>query len=333
MLKEPHIRKKQQTIYPENREDLLIRVASLYYEHDYSQQEIAELLQISRSNISRLLKEAKQKGLVEIRIRKRISTVPALEREFRQRFGLQQAMIVEKRDQSYAETLAAAGQLAAWHLEETLRPDDTLAISWGTGVSSAVTAMSPHTSLNIEVTQMIGSVGRVDSVIDGPELARQLATKLGGRYFYLPAPLFVDSATTRDTFLEQDTIQETLNRARDADVALVGVGTTESGASSFLRAGHLTEEQLATLRKQGAIGESSGIHFDIKGGADFDINRRVIGLNLDEVKNIPHVIAVACGLVKRRSILGALRGGYVKALATDDETAQAVLEEARKQGL
>lgn len=320
-------------MHPDNREDYLIRVASLYYEHDHSQEQIARLLNTSRSNVSRLLKEAKQKGLVEIRIRKRITTVPALEREFHQRFGLQQAMIVEKRDQSYAETLAAAGQLAAWYLEETLREGDTLAISWGTGVSSAVTAMSNRPNLNIEVTQMIGSVGRVDSVIDGPELARQLATKLGGRYFYLPAPLFVDSAATRDTFLEQSTIQETLNRASRANLALVGIGTTEVGASSFLRAGHLTEEELGTLRQQGAIGESSGIHFDIEGSADFDINRRVIGLSLDDVKNIPHVVAVACGLVKRRSIVGALRGGYVKALATDDETAQAVLDEAHKNGL
>jgi deoxyribonucleoside regulator len=72
----------------DNREDLLARVASLYYEYDYSQQQIGEMLTISRSNISRLLKEAKQKGLVEIRIHKRIPTVPQVEYELRERFGL-----------------------------------------------------------------------------------------------------------------------------------------------------------------------------------------------------------------------------------------------------
>ncbi|NDJ59694.1 MAG: sugar-binding transcriptional regulator [Chloroflexi bacterium] len=306
-----------------------MRVATLYYEQDYSQQQIADLLQISRSNISRLLKEAKQKGLVEIRVRKRVSTVAALEQTFCERFGLQRAMIVESGDRTYAEQLATAGQLAAWYLEETLAPGNVLAISWGTGVSAAVTALAPSPTLMVDVVQMIGSVGTVDSVIDGPELARQLATKLGGQHYALAAPLIVDSPTVRDLFLEQPTIAETLQRSRRADVALLGIGTTAAEASSFLRAGHLTEAALADLRAQGAVGESSGQHFDIHGCTDaLAINRRVIGLSLAEVKTIPTVVAVACGLPKTRSILGALRGGYLSALATDDSTARAVLAEA-----
>ena len=320
--------RNRELMIPDNREDLLTRVASLYYEYDHSQQEIAEQLQISRSNISRLLKEAKQKGLVEIRIHKRIMTLPVLEREFQQRFGLQQAMIVDQRHATDLEQLAAAGQLAAWFLEEILRPDDILAISWGTGVAAAVNALSPHPLMRTEIVQMIGSVGSVSSEIDGPELARRLAKKLGGKYHYLHAPLFVDSQNARDIFLEQPIINATLNLARSARVALVGIGTTEPNASSFLRARHLTEAQVSELRRQGAVGETSGKHFDIHGKADFDINHRVIALRLDEMKRIPYVVAVACGLHKGRGILGALRGGYIKALATDAPTAEAVLREA-----
>lgn len=312
-----------------SRDDLLIKVATLYYEQDYNQEQIAEHVRMSRSNVSRLLKEAKEKGFVEIHIRKPVATVPSLEREFRDRFGLDQAMIVASRGRSYEDNLAGAGQLAARYLEALLRNGDTLAISWGTGVSAAVSALRDDESLRVEVVQMIGSVGTVDSAIDGHELARRLATKLGGRYYYLHAPLFVDSPAARDMFLEQPTICETFKRARQARIALVGVGTTETAASSFLRAGHLTEEQLAELRRQGAVGESVGSHFDIRGRAEgFDINRRVIALSLDDVKGIPHVIAVACGLLKKRSILGALRGGFLSALATDDITASAVLDEA-----
>ncbi len=316
----------------DNREDLLVLVASLYYEQDYSQQQIADRLEISRSNISRLLKEAKQKGLVEIHVRKPISTVPALEREFRERFGLHAAMVARNRSHTAADSLAAAGQLAAQYLKEVLRPNSISAIAWGTGVSAAVTAFPTSQSMNVDVVQMLGSVGTVDSVIDGPELARQLALKLGGRYYYLHAPLFVESQAARDVIIEQPMIADTLRRARRADAALVGIGTTEMGASSFLRAGHLTEAQLAELRAQGVVGETCGQHFDIRGGSDYDINRRVISVTLADVKHIPHVIAVACGLKKTRSILGALRGGYVKALATDEVTAAAVLEAANGEG-
>jgi DNA-binding transcriptional regulator LsrR (DeoR family) len=315
----------------ESREDLLVRVATLYYEQDMNQEAIARLLGKTRSNVSRMLKEARQRGIVEIKIRKRIPQATSLEREFSRVFGLQNALIVEGSGRTYEEIVASAGSLAAQHLEERLRPGDTLAISWGTGVGSAVNALSPNPSLQIDVAQMIGSVGTVDSAIDGPELARLLATKLGGKYYYLHAPVIVDSQKTRNAFLEQSTIADTLKRARKASIALLGVGTTESAASSFLRAGHLTETQLAELRRQGAVGESAGWYFDAFGRTErFDINHRVIGLDLDDVMHIPHVVAVSCGLLKTKSILGAMRGGWISVLATDDATALAVLEEARK---
>lgn len=313
----------------DSREDLLTRVASLYYEYDFSQEEIARKVRTSRSNVSRLLKEAKQKGLVEIRIHRRIHTALDLEREFKERFGLDQAMIVDS-EGDYPERLAAAGQLAAWYLEEILRNHDLLSISWGTGVAAAVNALEHTPSLHIDVVQMIGSFGTVVSEIDGPELARRLADKLGGGYYFLHAPLFVDSRTTRDALLEQATISDVINRARTAQVALLGVGTTESDASSFLRAGHLTEEQIDELRKQGAVGETAGKHFAIDGSANFDINDRVIAIDIEDLRRIPQVVAVACGLSKRLSILGVLRGGYVNALATDSITAAAVLQEADK---
>jgi DNA-binding transcriptional regulator LsrR (DeoR family) len=199
-------------------------------------------------------------------------------------------------------------------------------ISWGTGVSAAVNAISTLYHLQNDVVQMIGSVGTVDSVIDGPELARNLSSRLGGNYYYLHAPLFVSDRAMRDALLLQPTVAETLRRARAAQVAIVGIGTTAPGASSFLRARHLTEEQVAELREQGVVGETAGWHFDIHGNAAFDINDRVIALQLNELREIPNVIAVACGQAKTRAILGVLRGGYVSALATDSATAEAVLQ-------
>jgi deoxyribonucleoside regulator len=312
----------------DKRSDLLIRVASMYYERDYSQQKIADTLNISRSNISRLLKEAKEKGFVEIRVHKRFNNLPDLETALVAAFGLDAAVVLDGDNLSYAARLEQVGQLAAWHLEGLITGEDTIAISWGTGVASAVKAFPSLPLLKTNVVQMIGTVGRVDSVIDSPELARELANKLGGIHYYLHAPLFVDSATTRDLFLQQTTIVETLDIARGAQMALVGVGTTEPGKSSFLRAGHLTENNLERLRREGAVGESGGQHFDINGNAaGLAINQRVIGLNAGELRCLPNKIAVACGLHKTRSIIGALRGGYVNVLATDDVTARAILSE------
>ncbi|EFG7218134.1 MarR family transcriptional regulator, partial [Escherichia coli] len=50
------------------KQQLSIEAARLYYQSDYSQQQIAEQLQISRPTVSRLLQFAKEKGYVQIRV-------------------------------------------------------------------------------------------------------------------------------------------------------------------------------------------------------------------------------------------------------------------------
>lgn len=50
------------------KQQLSIEAARLYYQSDYSQQQIAEQLNISRPTVSRLLQYAKEKGYVQIRV-------------------------------------------------------------------------------------------------------------------------------------------------------------------------------------------------------------------------------------------------------------------------
>jgi DNA-binding transcriptional regulator LsrR (DeoR family) len=51
-----------------------------------------------------------------------------------------------------------------------------------------------------------------------------------------------------------------------------------------------------------------------------------MGITLEELRQVPRVVAVARGLPKAESLLGALRGRTLTVLATDDMTARAVLE-------
>jgi DNA-binding transcriptional regulator LsrR (DeoR family) len=110
-------------------------------------------------------------------------------------------------------------------------------------------------------------------------------------------------------------------------LAITGIGTLHEEAASFLRAGHLSPADLARLRAEGIVGETIGRFFDVQGNfAPFAINDRVIGIDLDDLRAIPRVVAVARGLPKAQSILGALRGKLMTVLTTDDLTARAVLE-------
>ena len=51
-----------------NRNDLLAKIATLYYEANLTQSEIAKRLNKSRPTISSMLQEARDKGIVRINI-------------------------------------------------------------------------------------------------------------------------------------------------------------------------------------------------------------------------------------------------------------------------
>ena len=322
----------------DDRTDLLVTVASLYYELNQNQQQIADRLEVSRSSVSRMIKEARDLGIVEIRIHKPANRDFLLEQALIERFGLQDAYVLatgaDLRDE---EALYGVGRLAAGYLQRVIggmAAHTCIGTAWGTGAYAAVSALPEDRSRRIDVVQILGSVsvpsaGSVDPLVDGPDLARLLAAKLGGRHYDLHAPVLVEQPALRAMLINEPSVREALQRGRSVALAITGIGTMVEEASSFLRAGHLTAAQLADLREQGIVGETCGRFFDACGRyAGYAINERVIGIALDDLRRIPRVIAVARGLPKARSILAALRGGYLTVLATDDITARAVMEAA-----
>jgi deoxyribonucleoside regulator len=308
------------------RTTLLAQVASLYYEGNLTQDEIAHRIHTSRSTVSRLLREAREAGVVEIIVHYPLKTAPEIERDLITRFHLYHAQVLVGQGWPYEEILRGLGELAARYLESILIEGAILGISWGTAVHSTVQALRPDRKLPIMVVQMIGAVGTGDPQIDGPELARLLANVYGGEYRYLHAPLIVEEAHVGKVLLQEPRIRETLSLAQKADIALVGIGSLVPELSSLLRAGYLDREALDQLRAQGAVGDVCARHYDAQGRVlDIELNQRIVGIELEALQGIDQVIGVAGGEAKAGTILGALRGGHVKVLVTDDATARKVL--------
>jgi lsr operon transcriptional repressor len=137
-----------------------------------------------------------------------------------------------------------------------------------------------------------------------------------------------DSPEAADVLRAQRDIRGTLDAARAADVALVGIGNLDPAHSGFVKAGFIAPEDMMQLLAAGAVGDIAGQILTADGHLHrCDYNRRVIGITLDELRHIPTTIAVAAGLDKARAILAALRTGAVNVLCTDDATAAAVLEQ------
>jgi len=308
------------------RHELLAKVASMYYEREMTQQEIAAALGLSRIKIYRLLKQAREARVARIIIDWHIKRAAALERGLCARFGLEAAFVLQGGSGDAALRLRQVAQMAARYLEGVLPSAQSLCICFGSSTYELIHAIRPDFQVPLRVLQGTGSLPQALKELDSSALTRQLAQKLGGEALYLPAPLLADSAEAAAVIRCQTVVAQSLAQVRGAELALVGIGNIDPATSSFLRAGVLDIAELRALRAAGAVGDIAWQLLDAHGQLfACELSERIIGLSLADLQRIPRTVAVASGRGKARAILGALRSGAVQVLCTDEAAAQQVL--------
>jgi DNA-binding transcriptional regulator LsrR (DeoR family) len=179
----------------------------------------------------------------------------------------------------------------------------------------------------LKIVQLVGAPGARNEDYDGHAVVQLLAEKIGGEGFYLNAPFLMENPETVRALCNVSSIRETLDLARQCDLALVGIGSTQEENSSFFQAGYISIDELRGLQEAGAVGDVCGLHFDIEGqpvGQEF--SARTVTISAEGLREIPLRIGVAGGPGKVNSILGALRSGYINYLVTDSAAAAALLE-------
>ena len=312
--------------------DLLADVAGMYYLQDKTQSEIAGTLGLSRVKIYRLLKEARDAGVVEITIHRSRTRNDRLECALRERFDLADALVLDAGGLRGVELWRGIGEITARYIETRLKDGSTVAVCLGRTTYEVVRAFRPGLHRNVRVAQALGSTPFSTQDMDSGALARQLAGKLGGEVLYLPSPLIADSAEAAGVLRRQPAIERTLTAAREAGLALLGIGDFDPVHSSLVAAAALSPELQARLLADGAVGDIAGQMFTRDGQPHpHELSERIIGLTLEELRRIPTVIAVALGVEKATAILGAIRTGVVNVLCTDDGAAREILrmDEAR----
>jgi DNA-binding transcriptional regulator LsrR (DeoR family) len=310
---------------------LLAKAARLYFVEDRSQDDIAARLGTTRSNVSRMLKQARDLGIVEIRIVDPARRDHELERALRDRFPLVEARVLAVAPDT--DVLPGVGRLAVRWLEETLRDGQVVALSWGQTLEAMVQAVDGLSRRDVEVVQLVGGLSSLDSAATGQELVRELSERMGARHRYLHAPALFGSAEALAMLLRERTIAAALDAAKRADIAVVGIGTPGLGSSeALLTALALTPEERAAFDAARPVGDVCGRYYDLAGRAVGGVvAERVLAVTLDDLRAIPTVTGVAAGREKARGILGALHGRIIDVLVCDRAAAQAVLSLDRDQ--
>lgn len=312
--------------------DLLVKVARMYFEDGASQQEIAERVGVSRSNVSRVIASARAQGIVEIRINDPTGRDVELESALRDAFGLADVRVAVTGDTP--PPLERVGRLAASWLQSAVADVQTLGVSWGTSLQAVIPALPKvRAAADLVVVPLVGGLSSVASQTTGEELVRRFAAALGAGHRYLHAPALLASAEAAEALRHEPSISEALAVARSVDIALVGIGSVTHGSSAALLEGlHLTTRQRSDFFRQSPVGDACARFFDHDGTPlGGEVDDRVIAISLDELRRIPLVAGVAAGASKVQGVLGALRGGLIDVLLCDAVLARSLLRaRARK---
>ena len=306
---------------------LINAVLTLYYVQELTQAEVAQRLNLSTTKVNRLLQQARRQGMVEVIIHTPFQHLFDQEARLKAIFDLSDAVVIPQIGENSTALTHTLGRAGANCLLGHLRDGDVIGIGGGMAVHAVVQAVNPARLYDVEVVPVLGAVqGRVTTDVN--YLAAQLAERLGGRAYQLHAPAFVDTREQRGMLLSMGPVREILDIARRTTVALMGVGAVDYEASRFVQFTALSAEDMKRIADDyRGVGEIGAHVYDMRGRlCAEEYANRVIGLTLDELKQIPFCIGVAATRIKATPLYGALRGGYLDALVTDEAAAQGVLE-------
>jgi deoxyribonucleoside regulator len=311
---------------------LLLRIARLYYEDDMTQKEIAQELGLSRPTVSRLLAQARQEGIVQISVADPLAEHEEPSASLAQAYGLRQAIVVSSEGITEEQLVRRLGLAAARYLRASLREGEMVGIGWGRTLHAVAKALEMERPLGIQVLPLIGGMGQVSSSLQVNELARRLARAFEGIWSPLYAPAFVEDEATYQSLCELSDVAGIIQKWPLLDAALVGIGHFAMHRKRSMLFGDYMQECLVQeLARREAVGDLCGRFFDIHGQQCL-VEPGVIGISLDELRALDHVVAVAGGEKKAAAILGALRGGYLDVLVTDTTAARAILSAQRAEG-
>jgi DNA-binding transcriptional regulator LsrR (DeoR family) len=302
-------------------EELLARISSEYYLENRSKVEIAASYDVSRFQVARLLAEARERGIVEIKVHfpSRVSAADTRRIESALRIG---EVIVADTTGDVIQARAILAKAAAAEVSRQAPADGTLGISWSRtlDVASRLVRDLPR----CDIVQLAGALP-TDGDSNPLELIQRLGHVSGGLTWPLWAPLVVEDPTTAAGLRRQPEIAGALAKADSLDLAVVAIGAWKPGTSTVWERADAEVREAAV--EAGAVAECSGRLLDAAGvPVESGLDEQIIAVTIKQLQRTPKVIAVAQGEARAEAVLAVAKAGFVTTLIVDAPLAQALTD-------
>jgi deoxyribonucleoside regulator len=306
---------------------LVVKVAQMYYLDGLKQEEIARQVGISRSLISMILTEAKERGIVEITVRDPFLNDDALSHALAARFPKTRFTVIPTSSRDATARRKLVAQRAADLLARSLSGEEVVGLAWGRTCHELVNAFRPvGERLRLSVVPLIGGSSQTAPYFQINELVRVLAERAGGTPYFIHAPALVADRKERDLHLNGSSMQPIRQRWKHMDVVVFAIGAL--GSDHPDRESYLGElEVQRDVRERDAAGDICARYFDRRGRFIQDaLYERIVGVPIEDLKGAGNALCMASGVEKAEAIDAALRTGVPGQLVMDEPTARAALE-------
>ena len=314
-----------------DKEAILSNVSLLYYGEGLTQGEIAKRLQVSRATVVNMLREARERGIVDIRVGGNFLSGSGLSRELKQKFDLVDVYVSLTDNAQDASgdrklLLPQLARVAATAIVDVIEPGDRVGVAWGETIMTAADAMSVSPTPDVEVCQLIGSM-MSERIPASESCTIQIANKLGASCYTLHTPAILSTEELAGLIRKEPTIRAQLDRLNKLDMTVAAVGNLDPD-THFQVAGMATKQEIAAARAAGAKAILCCRYIDENGNSiDLPPTRRVIAADIETLKRARKKLLAVCGADRVEATMAAIKGGLVTHLCVDKALGEALLRD------
>ena len=295
-------------------------VAKLYYS-GLSQSEIANILHVSRPNVSKLLTHAKARGFVKIRIDDPREQDRELIGALRSAFSLDEIRLVSPPRRRDIDIRKALGRAGADLFMGLVRDGDTVGVYWSRTIQSLTASLHGLEFQRVNVVQLGGQLEMPSMDLSMMNSFRELEQYLQATVHMLGYPIVLQSASEKLAIEREETVSGVMELARRARIVLYSVGSVSSVAT-LLHSPLINEDEREFLIEH-SVGEICAHFIDEDGRVCLpDLNNRTLGISLPDLRHNEQKILVAGGSDKLQAVYAALLRGYANRLVIDTVTAR-----------
>lgn len=302
--------------------DLLVQVAQLYYMENRSQAEIAEIIHVSRPQVSKLLMKAREVGIVTITVTPPSDRFRNYEAMLCHLYGIESCIVIPEGNIPM-ETEEAIIEQAVKHVQKLCAGCSTVGIGWGSMLNGICNHADVIEDVNprAHVVPLIGSLNSQIIGYNTNELARKMGLMLGFTPNYLYAPAFPQTKNDQIQFRETGNYRDIASYWAKLDAAVFRIKP------------YPCVPDLATAFRYGkalynnhAVGVILSNFFNVDGktiSGEYDYS---ISIPDDQLLRCPIRLGICANTTMPESVIGALRSGMVTHLILSERLAKDVLK-------